>query len=448
VGILVISIPLGASYYLSSKNPVIYLPNTGLAARRPNILLIGTDGLDDDHLSLYGYNQDTTPFLNEFAQNSLVSENNFTNANMTTGSHVSMLTGKLPTTTQTLFPPDILRGKDAYEHLPGILKEEGYYNVQISVEYYGDANAVNLRDGFVMVNNLANATNGLYTIARRYIPEDSAYFLSAVSRRLSDRIDHIFYIRMMTNPIAEVTEKMDSIGDRARIDQTISLIQHIQQPLFIHIYMMGTHQFMYESYDDAIHGFDDHVREITQALEQTGKLDNTIIVVYTDHGQANVRNIRTPLIIRFPHGQYAGKIQNNTQDLDIAPTILDYMGIKPPDWMAGQSLLKGEPPATRPIFSDIPNYQKDNGNNRLELDLSKIKPPFYQFGAIDMVICHKWYTLDTSSMAWSQGPIAGYPNPCSADAMPDDRQAQQAMLDQLKKDGFDVTALESALDGN
>jgi hypothetical protein len=448
VAILALSIPFGGRLYLTEKAPNVVLPDPGSAARHPNILLIGSDGLNADRMSVYGYGQNTTPFLTDFANQSLLAENNFPNASITTGSVVSILTGKLPTETRTLYPPDILKGIDSFQHLPGILQREGYYNAELGVDYYADANALNLQDSFAMVNGRSITSGGLYNVTSRYIPEDAAYFLSTITQRLSDRVLHIYYIRTMPNPYAEVTKKMDNISDQDKVNQVISLFNNIQQPLFIHVYMLGTHEGMYSSYDDAIRGFDGYVRQITDALESMGKLENTIIVVYTDNGKNETINVQVPLIIRFPNGEYSGKIVNNTQNLDIAPTLLDFIGIQPPGWMGGISLLKGEPPASRPIFSAAPNFLTQNSFYWLALDVKKIKPPFYQFGTFGMVVCQKWYAVDTSKLSWQEGAVPGSSVSCSPNSTPNDSQAKQIMLGQLKKNGFDILTLEKALEQN
>ncbi len=72
-------------------------------------------------------------------------------------------------------------------------------------------------------------------------------------------------------------------------------------------------------------------------------------MVYTDHGYANISHVRIPLMFRFPNGEYGGQIANNTQNLDIAPTLFAYIGIQPPVWMNGQSLLSGAPRLTGPF---------------------------------------------------------------------------------------------------
>ncbi len=445
IALLVLSTGLGWNLYRSDQ-PAYTIPVTGSAVTRPNILLIGTDGLDADHTSLYNPDTDTTPFLKTFAQSALVSENNFPNAYQTSGSLVSIFTSKLPTETRMLYPPDILKGADAFQSFPAILKSEGYYNAEISVDYYADVTAFNLQDSFVMVNGRSSTMGSLYTLSRGILPEDAAYFLATIVKGLSDRLLQIYYIRTMPDPYAEVTQPPIDMNDQHRVDQLMSLFQTVQQPLFVHVHMMGTHLGdEWNLYDPAIQAYDGYMREVIDDLTEMGKLDQTVIIVYTDHGFTDVSNVRIPLLFRFPNGEYAGMITNNTQNLDIGPTILDYLGITPPDWMTGQSLLAGEPPATQPIFSAAPNYRTGNAMNELQLDLSKIKPPFYQFGTIGMVICQEWYAVNTTSMIWQEGEVEDYPTPCDASVMPNDDQAKQILLNQLKTNGFDVTTLQAAL---
>jgi hypothetical protein len=442
-----LAVVLGGMLY-SADPTTAAIPVTGSAKQRPNILLIGTDSVSADHMSLYGAQRDTTPFLKTFAQQALLAENNFPNVNETAGSLISILTGKLPSDTRVLYPPDILQGSDAYEHFPGILKNEGYYNAEISVDYYGDATVLNLQNGFDLVNGRSKAPGAIYTQVSRYIPGDAAYFLNTAAAGLTDRLLDVTFIRSMPDPYAEVSAPLGTtdMNDQPRVDQVLTLFRTIQQPLFIHVYMMGTHLGSLDGYDDAIQGFDGYMQQVVNALQKMGKLDQTMIIVYTDNGVGDVANVRIPLLIRFPHGQYAGKLNNNTQNIDIAPTILDYLGIPQPGWMVGQSLLKGEPPAARPIFSASPNYLTGNSANELQIDLGKIKPPFNQFGTFGMVICQKSYSVDTAQLTWSVSDVPGESSQCNPNDIPSEAQAKQMLLNRLKADGFDITSLATALD--
>ncbi|NCC94988.1 MAG: hypothetical protein EOM10_17270, partial [Opitutae bacterium] len=116
----------------------------GSARRRPNVLILAWDGISAEHLSLYGYGRDTTPFLRTFRPDrALTCENAFANSLNSGGSIASLLTGKQPTTLRTYYPPEILTGRHAFEHLPGILRQQGYWNLDVSARQFADAYDLN-----------------------------------------------------------------------------------------------------------------------------------------------------------------------------------------------------------------------------------------------------------------------------------------------------------------
>ncbi len=107
---------------------------------------------------------------------------------------------------------------------------------------------------------------------------------------------------------------------------------------------------------------DAHVGRITQALERAGQLDNTIILYTSDHGDylgdhGLVRKgpylyestLRVPLIVHLPGGLGAGRCCSNmTQHEDLAPTILELLGLAKPPSVQGQSFagaMWGQPDA-------------------------------------------------------------------------------------------------------
>jgi len=107
--------------------------------QRPNILLLTSDGLNANHLSVYGYKRNTSPNLKLLAENSLLAENAYTNSEATAGSIISIFTSKPSAKTRVIYPPNILQGQDSYQHLPGILRSLGYRTIQVSARYYTDA---------------------------------------------------------------------------------------------------------------------------------------------------------------------------------------------------------------------------------------------------------------------------------------------------------------------
>jgi arylsulfatase A-like enzyme len=103
-------------------------------------------------------------------------------------------------------------------------------------------------------------------------------------------------------------------------------------------------------YDENIRYVDHEFGNFLNWLKQKGLFDQSLIMVSSDHGEMfetkffyhagpylNQILIQVPLVIHLP-GQTQGKrIEPNVSQVDFAPTILDFLGIKVPGWMDGTS---------------------------------------------------------------------------------------------------------------
>jgi len=95
--------------------------------------------------------------------------------------------------------------------------------------------------------------------------------------------------------------------------------------------------------------FDSMVSRAIAMLEEAGQLDNTLIVVTSDHGMPFPRakaslydaGSRVPLAIRWPEGiTQPGRVVDEFVNLsDLAPTFLEAAGLESPKIMTAQSLL-------------------------------------------------------------------------------------------------------------
>lgn len=108
-----------------------------------------------------------------------------------------------------------------------------------------------------------------------------------------------------------------------------------------------------KDYLRCIQSVDDGVGELLDYLDKNGLAENTIVVYTSDqgfylgeHGWFDKRfmyeeSFRTPLLIRFPKEIKAGTSNNKlVQNLDFAPTFLDYAGVSIPSDMQGESFRK------------------------------------------------------------------------------------------------------------
>ena len=109
-----------------------------------------------------------------------------------------------------------------------------------------------------------------------------------------------------------------------------------------------------------IENFDTMVARAIAMLEKRGQLENTIVVVTSDHGMPFPRGkatlyddgSRVPLAIRWGEGiKNAGRVIDSPVNLsDLAPTFLEAAGVNVPDMMTGRSMMD--------LFDDNPTMDR------------------------------------------------------------------------------------------
>ena len=424
----------------------------------PNIIFLTSDGVDANHMSAYGYERETTPFIDSLVDSSLFAENAFTNSGNTTGSLTSMITSKYPTQTHLLYPPDILREEDAFQHLPAILKSIGYYNVQFTVERYGDAFELNIQDGFDYVNGRIFTQIKVLDSIARYYPSEYSYFINGTVSRVFSRLLHILFIKDLANQQKLFLGFPQGSDDFDKINRVVDIIRYQDSPVFSQIHLMGTHgeyftpSVLYFStlegegqvlpwdndlYDDSILDFDRAVNMLFDQLSEVGELNQTIIVICTDHGQKWTVTQRLPLIIHFPNDEHARRITSSAEYLDLTPTILDYLNIQQPAWMEGHSFLD-EDPDTRPIFGVVGgDAMLEEGRNYKYI----YAPPFYNFKFLNVIYCDQWFEINLSNNGWKTGKVLDHTAPCSDEVNVTNGQAFSWMVGHLKEEGFNTETL-------
>jgi N-sulfoglucosamine sulfohydrolase len=104
---------------------------------------------------------------------------------------------------------------------------------------------------------------------------------------------------------------------------------------------------------DNVQLMDAQVGQVLARLESLGRLDQTIIIWTTDHGDPFPRakrelfdsGIRVPMIIRWPPARRPANVEAGAVDnrlvsfVDLAPIILALAGERPPDYLHGRNLL-------------------------------------------------------------------------------------------------------------
>jgi len=127
------------------------------------------------------------------------------------------------------------------------------------------------------------------------------------------------------------------------------------------------------NYYNCMSRLDTLIGKLLEALQQSGKADNTLIIYMGDHGADLLRGkrtsyeggVRVPLIIHWPGKTKSGHVNKElVSTLDLTPTLLDISGAKPIHNLPGMSLaplLKGENPTWREyLFTE---YHTHSGHN-------------------------------------------------------------------------------------
>ena len=95
---------------------------------------------------------------------------------------------------------------------------------------------------------------------------------------------------------------------------------------------------------------DRYVGRILQSLRDRGLYDNTLIVFTSDHGtmmgshRMNIKNmafeesVRVPLLVRLPRQKQSRQIASPVSQIDLVPTLLDFLGQDVPGQVQGKSL--------------------------------------------------------------------------------------------------------------
>jgi arylsulfatase len=131
-------------------------------------------------------------------------------------------------------------------------------------------------------------------------------------------------------------------------------------------------------YDGEVAFTDVQVGRVLEDLAARGLLDNTIVIITSDHGEILYEHeyyfghdiglyeecIRIPLIMRLPgYGTPGMRISPLVQSLDILPTLLEVLGIGRPGYLEGKSLLpliegSGESTVTFAFLETFPFPEK------------------------------------------------------------------------------------------
>jgi arylsulfatase A-like enzyme len=318
---------------------------------RPNVILVTFDSLSAKNMSLYGYPRNTTPFLDSFADESCVFEQMLANSNSTLPSLSSIFAGRYPLKHGYDRFAYLLAGRSRAGDLDHVLKSEGYRTAAV----------IGTRPGYLWIDSLRKAGCG----RRRAMAADRPAWrsisgvttsLDATFRKTLEVLDSArepFFLWLHLYPPHEPYLASRSFRGTFVKDKVFDALRS-QRPYINRFYPEASQPAI-----DMLRGrYDEHLLEVDnkfggflETLRGRGLLDTSMVVVTSDHGEMFEKGyqghggpllynplVHVPLMVRLPDGQPGRRVKTSAEHVDIAPTILDLLGVEIPRYMQGESL--------------------------------------------------------------------------------------------------------------
>jgi len=291
-----------------------------------NVLFILIDTLRAERLGSYGYERDTSPVLDRLADSGVRFERHLAQSTWTKASMASLWTGLNPVRTRISRYNDVI--PETARMAAEVLREAGFQTVGL------------YRNGWVA------PTFGF----------DQGFEV---------------YQRPAATPLPpKLRRENPTVSDKGTDQGVIESAQEFlringRERWFLYLHLMDLHEYIYDEesalfgatysdiYDNSLRWTDGSIEVIFHTLSELGLLENTLVVVASDHGEAfrergfegHARRVyrettEVPLLISFPFRLDPGVVvAARTRNIDVWPTILDLLGIESPAGIDGRSLL-------------------------------------------------------------------------------------------------------------
>ena len=355
-------------------------------AGAPNVLLIVLDTVRAQSLSAYGYSRNTSPELAKLASSGVRFDRARASASWTLPSHASMFTGRWPHELSTRLDQPL---DGAFPTLAEYLRDRGYATAGFVANTFFCNAWYGLNRGFTHYEDVAVTPLEVLrstTIGRRLAqqlapnshdrptarfgrkdgaainretlawldqrPKDQPFFLflnyydAHDPYMTSDEPDHPCGMRPASTADQAVLRDWHRSDVSKRSDREVALAR--------------------DCYDDCIAELDGHLGRLFNSLDQRGLLDNTVVIVTSDHGEEFREHggyghgqtlhgevIRVPLVISAPAKIPANLVVNQSVSLrDLPATVVDILDMEKESPFPGLSLSRCWSPSSPESAAD------------------------------------------------------------------------------------------------
>ncbi len=346
------------------------MPSRRPMLRMPNILLLGIDSLRADRMSCYGYGRLTTPHMDRFAQGGTLFERYYSPHIPTTSGYANMLTGMDVFSTQMVALAHKGPMRPEIKPLAEILREAGYTTT--CVGFRGNAAARGFDTYLDYDSGWKTWDQGRMhkadNVNKVAVPE-----LDRLTRQKQPWLLFLRHLDPHTPYLPPAPYERMFYGGNECDPKNKSMAPVMAFKPFCDYFAswlppgITDKDYVTAQYDGGVAYMDACIQTLFTALETKGILDETLVVITSDHGETLYDHdcyfdhhgmydctLHVPLIIRYPGKVPAGKrVAGYSQHYDLVPTLMELAGIAPGIQFDGKSLMpmvRGEVASHRPEF--------------------------------------------------------------------------------------------------
>jgi len=346
---------------------------------KPNVLLIVLDTARADRFSAYGYGRQTTPQIDHVAKEGILYTQAIAPSSWTVPSHASLFTGRNPEE----HGAGIHALDDRFPTVAETLQGNGYRTAGFVANRMMLYGGTGLGRGFVHYEDILDSPLDAFArtvYGRRIVGRIRGWLhrfdlvgrksAGDVNRGFLDWLDRKVSASQDISPFFAFLNYFDThypvfppMKDAARFSSAPESIAHRDPQKDADFKFQpapGEAKNWEDAYDAALNYVDGEIGNLLDDLSRRRLLENTIVVITSDHGEAFLEHgywghaidlhretIHVPLIIRFPRKISGGTVHKETIGLAEVPSLI-------------LNLLGSKAPQLRPARSGVLSYLEPN----------------------------------------------------------------------------------------
>lgn len=326
-----------------------------------NVIFIIADTLRAKNVGLYGANPSPTPIIDRLGKQGTVFENVYTSITKTDPSITAIMTGKYPMSSGLISHGRWLikeqeKALKKNRFLAEILKKNGFYTAAIDCFARWHVRGFSYYSGKIVKDLSEDQITSDKVTFLKYLRFLDVLALKFLKRDFFVRFYYCFFPKTVQpyDPADIVIDDAIRILEKNK-NKKLFLYVHFRDPHFPHVRPKGLRSYLLDSvekrYNAEISFMDQEIGRLFDHVDKLGILNETLFIFTADHGESlrehgvyvahhdpyeNV--VRIPLTL-WGNNIPVKRIDAFVQNIDIFPTILEYLNIPISQKIDGKSFL-------------------------------------------------------------------------------------------------------------